>query len=462
MKNRVKRVMNFRVNDYRDIEARLEKMAESGLFLKECSNFLWTFEKGEPQKLKYTVTYFSEGSIFNPEITDNQQTYFDYAKEAGWEAVTQCNQMQIFSSKLENPIPFETQESEKLENIKKCMKKSFLPSTVGITVIFTLNLFLQLSSLRRDPIAFLSDANQLFVFAMIFTEVFYYLYLLVDNFVWCKRSARSIAQGGTCVENKVRVHKVIDIAVIVCIFVLLGAFLLHTATQASGFSLIVVVTQIPLLFFIFWASIKYLKKKKATAVFNRVVSFTILFLASIAYIAVTVWLIIRFDFSTENKSAYRIVNWQISSTQSYEYKLYNDVLPLTCEDLYGQIDYEYYSYEHKEDGTIFLIKNNYMQNSLPAKDSPPELGYEILQPKFSFVYNLVKKQLLTIPQWRENYSLKPANNEIFGTVEAYQGYYEESPTGKYILFFGDKIITLDAEKALTPPQIAVISEKLQF
>lgn len=71
MKDRVKRVVNFRFDRYRDMEVRLEKLAAEGLFLEKCGSFAWTFHKGEPKSLHYTVTYFSEGSLFNPDITDN-------------------------------------------------------------------------------------------------------------------------------------------------------------------------------------------------------------------------------------------------------------------------------------------------------------------------------------------------------------------------------------------------------
>ena len=93
MKDRTKRIINFRFDRYEDVENKLEKLAAKGLFLEKCGPFLWTFRKGTPKKLKYTVTYFSEGSVFNPDITDNQQTYFDYARAAGWNFVTQFNQM---------------------------------------------------------------------------------------------------------------------------------------------------------------------------------------------------------------------------------------------------------------------------------------------------------------------------------------------------------------------------------
>ena len=136
MVNTAKKLILFQFNHYKDIELKLEKMAEKGLFLKKVGTLFWTFEKSEPKKVKYTVTYFSEASIFNPTDTDNQQTYYDYAKESGWNFVAQLNQMQIFSSEDESPIPLETDEKEKLENIKKCMKKNFLPSTLSMIFVF--------------------------------------------------------------------------------------------------------------------------------------------------------------------------------------------------------------------------------------------------------------------------------------------------------------------------------------
>lgn len=84
MKDKITKVVKFRLDRYEDIENKLEKLAEKGLFLEECGSYLWSFRKGTPKKVKYTITYFSEGSVFNPDITDNQQTYIDYAKEAGW------------------------------------------------------------------------------------------------------------------------------------------------------------------------------------------------------------------------------------------------------------------------------------------------------------------------------------------------------------------------------------------
>ncbi len=460
MKDTVKKVINFRFDRYKDVEIKLEKLAAKGLLLEECGPFLWTFRKGSPQNLKYTVTYFSEASLFNPDITDKQQTYFDYAEAAGWHYVTEFNQMQIFCSDSDNPIPFETDEKEKFDNIRRCMKKSFLPSMVGLILVFMFNLLVQFNSFQLNPIDFLSDPIRLISFSMILGALIYNVYSLLSYFIWCKRSERLIFRGGGCFENTNLVYRIVDIIFMIFIFGSLGYFLHYLIFEQSWFALVLSILQMPILLIVFWSSINYLKKKKASAMINKVISFTVLIVANFAYLACIMLLIMKFGVNTGNDSDYRTVVWPITSTSSHEYRLYSDDIPLTCEDLYSPIDYDYYSYEKEIASSFFLAKSNYRQNALPAKDAPVEIEYDILEPQFDFVYHLAKNHLLEIPHWRENMSFETIDNNMFDTKEAYERYYENTPTGEYILFFEDKIIELNMEKLPTTKQISIIKEKL--
>lgn len=462
MKNTVKKIINFRFDRYEEIERKLEVFAAKGLFLEECDSFLWTFRKGTPKKLKYTVTYFSEGSVFNPDITDNQQTYFEYAEAAGWNFVTQWNQMQIFYSEADNPIPFETDEREKLKNIKKCMKKSFLPSTIILTVISILNLLIRFHSLQRDPIDFLSDSTQLILPFMLLTVCLYEIYSLLDYFLWCKHSEKSINSGGICIKNSSMVHKIIDTLFLIFILIGCGYYLLCLALKISWLGLLLSIGQMPIMMFVFWSSIKYLKRKKATAVMNKVISITVLMIANFSYLAFIVILVLKSGLTLDNNSAYRTVTWSLNEEYSREYRLYKEDIPLTCEDLYGSIDYDYYSYEKENNHTFLLTKSSYRQTSLPAKDAPPRIEYEILEPEFDFIYQIAKNHLLKIPEWQISTSFQSIDNKIFNTAEAYQQYFQDTPTGKYILFFSDKMIVLNMEEPLTSKQILTIREKLNF
>lgn len=462
MKDKITKVVKFRFDRYEDIEKKLEKLAEKGLFLEECGSYLWSFRKGTPKKVKYTITYFSEGSIFNPVITDNQQTYIDYAKEAGWNFVTQLNQMQIFCSEIDNPIPFETDEKEKLDNIKKCMNKNYIPWTIVGTLLFALNLILQLNIFQLNPIDFFSDSIRLLSISMIAAAIIYQVYSLITYFLWLKRSNKSIALGGECVRKSNVLNKSVDLIFMSFVFGSLGYLLFHLASKTNWFGLFLFIAQMPILMILFWSSIKYLKKKKASAIKNKVISITVLIFAAFAYLALIMTFIIRFGFGLDDDLNYRTVDWQLTETESYEYRLYSDEIPLTSEDLYGPIDYNYYSYEMEIDNTLFLSKSAYRQDSPPAKDTPPRIKYEILEPQFDFVYLLAKEHLIEIPEWRDNTTFEPIDNNIFDTVEAYQRYYENTPTGEYILFFGERIITLNIEEPLTTKQISIVKEKLQI
>ncbi len=462
MKDKIKKAVRFRFDRYEDIENKLEKLAEKGLFLEECGSYLWSFRKGTPKKVKYAITYFAEGSVFNPDITDNQQTYIDYAKEAGWNFVTQLNQMQIFSSEIDNPIPFETDEKEKLDNIKKCMNKNYIPWTIVGTLLFVLNLILQLNIFQLNPIDFFSDSIRLLSISMLAAAIIYQLYSLMTYFIWLKRSDKSIALGGECVKNSNLMNKIVEIIFMGFVFGSLGFLLFHLASKTSWFGLLLFIAQMPILMILFWSSIKYLKKKKASAIKNKVISIIVLSIGTFAYLAILLTVMMRFGFSMDNHMNYRTVDWQFTETESYTYRLYSDEIPLTSEDLYGPIDYNYYSYEKEIDNTLFLLKSAYRQDSPPAKDAPPRIEYEILKPQFDFVYQLAKGHLLEIPEWRDHVTFETMDQNIFDTVEAYHRYYEDTPTGDYILFFDEKIIILNMEEALTQKQISIIREKLQI
>lgn len=462
MGNYIKKIMQIRFDRYQDTETRLEAFALKGMFLSTCGPIMWTFKKGEPRRLNYAIAYFPEGSIYAPDISANQQAYLDLAYAAGWKLVTHYNQMHIFCNEAEHPVPFETDEKEKLDNIKACMRKSFVPSMIVMILTFMLNFVIQIQSFWRNPIDCLSNNSQLLSIFMILIVLVYEVYALLNYFIWCKRSERQIAGGGGCISNTSLGYKLIDMIFISFIFGCLAYFLCNLFFEVSLLGLLLCILQIPVLFLIFTASIKHMKKIKVSALVNKIISITVLALANFAYLALLLLLIIKFDFSAVVGSDYRTVTWPVTPSINQDYRLYKDFIPLTCEDLYGEINYDYYSYEKEVASTFFLTKTSYRQSSLPAKDAPPEIEYEILESPYRFVNQLAKEQLLTVPQWRESMSFHEIDSEIFGTADAYQEYYGADATGRYILFFEDKIVTLGMDDAATEAQIAVIRENLLY
>lgn len=462
MGNKVKKIVSFRFNQYKDIELKLEEMAQSGLFLEKVGAMFWTFKKAEPKNLKYTVTYFSEASVFNSVVTDNQQMYFDYAKEAGWSFVAEFNQMQIFCSEDENPIPFQTDEREKFDNIKKCMRKNFLPSTIAMILIFMLNLIVEYRAYAQNLIDFLAETRRLFLIAIILPTVIYFTYLLVAYLIWCRQCEKSLSMGGGCIEKRHRYQKTVDVILISYNLILVTLYILDMFQSGNLALVILGIIHIPILMFIFRFSIQYLKKKKQSATFNRIVSYTVLTVASFAYIFFVMIVIIKFDILYGEEKDYRTITWQMTSTETREYKIYNEDIPLRCEDLYEDITYDNYSYEKNMDDSIFLRRSHYRQDSLPGKNSPPRIEYMIIEPKFDFVYDIVVEDLRKIPEWSHK-KIEKMDNSGFSAEKAYQFYYnDKNYNGECLLLYKDKIVWLDLEDQLTERQADIIVEKLKL
>lgn len=453
MKN-TKRLMLMNYSYYKEIEKKLELYAKKGLFLEKMGPYFWTFKKTEPQNLKYTVTYFAEGSVFNPHPTDNQQTYFDYAKAAGWDFVCEYNQMQIFCSSLENPPEFETDEKEKLENIHKCMKKSFVISQLLMLLVFALNLFLRLNSLKRNPTDFLSSNIDLAALLMFISIILYSSYTLINYFMWYNKSKKSVDMGCSIIENFNKTQRYFDIGYLIFLFSLVGYMFIHLLTNTAFGIIALSVVQLPLFALVFWGSITLLKRRKFSANANKIISTSLLILTGVLYLGFMFYSIPRFSFSERSNKPYTTVG---------EYRLYSDKIPLTCEDLYGHIGFEYYSYEADEENTPLLHRNHYSQTSPPMKNAPPELEYSIYEPKFEFVKNIVVSDLTKLNDWSDR-KLETLDNAVFSTEKAYAFYYEEANgklfSGEYILVFTDKIIHIDAETPFTDEQIEIIKSKL--
>lgn len=453
MKN-TKRLMLMNYSYYKEIEKKLELYAKKGLFLEKMGPYFWTFKKTEPQNLKYTVTYFAEGSVFNPHPTDNQHTYFDYAKAAGWDFVCEYNQMQIFCSSLENPPEFETDEKEKLENIHKCMKKSFVISQLLMLLVFALNLFLRLNSLKRNPTDFLSSNIDLAALLMFISIILYSSYTLINYFMWYNKSKKSVDMGGFIIENFSKIRRYFEIGYLIFLFSLIGYMFIHLSTNTAFGIIALSVAQLPLFALVFWGSITLLKRRKFSANANKIISTSLLILTGVLYLGFMFYSIPRFSFSERSNKPYTTVG---------EYRLYSDKIPLTCEDLYGHIDFEYYSYEADEENTPLLHRNHYSQTSPPMKNAPPELEYSIYEPKFEFVKNIVVSDLTKLNDWSDR-KLETLDNAVFSTEKAYAFYYEEANgklfSGEYILVFTDKIIHIDAETPFTDEQIEIVKSKL--
>ena len=459
-----KKVMMLNINHYDEIENRLEQYAKEGLILKKTGTIFWTFTKSEPQNLKYTVTYFKEGSVFNPEYTDNQLTYFEYAKASGWELVCEFGQMQIFCNSQENPVPFETDDMEKLENIHKCMKKSFIPSQVLLLVVWILNLGVRIPSLISRPIDFLSDKVNLVSMLMFTSVVIFSAYTIISYYNWYNNSKKSILMGGEIKKSYSKTKSFFEKIYLVGLFAVLVYQFAIVFNDVNAWVIVLMALQVPFYIFVFSGMIKLLKKLKVSAITNRIITFVVYIFVAISFTAFVFYIVVNFDLTKPDEQRYNIIEWNLPNGDVYDYRIYSDEIPLTCEDLYGETDFEYYSYLKQVDKTIFLTKEKYSQQAPPVKEDIPEINYEIYTSKYNWVQKVVLNELITDKE-KFDYHAEIMDNNIFGTNEAYTFYdtndAKKSYISEYILVYEDKIIKINPTKQFNENESDMVIEKLR-
>ena len=463
MKTTCKKLMSLNYSYYKEIEKKLEARAKKGYILQKIGGTFWTFTKTEPQNLKYTVTYFDEGSIFNPHPTDNQLTYIEYAAAAGWDYVCEQNKMQIFSSSAENPTPFETDEKEQLKNIHTCMKKSFVFPEVLLLVMFLFNFVLRTESMFSRPTDFFSSKTDVITAFLFLDTIIFITYNLINYYVWYYKSKKSVALGMGCVNTFSKKKKAFEILCLAISLFLLGYMVLELFEYTNYLLIAIAFAQVPIFALVYWGSIKLLKKFNVSAKSNKIISISLLILTSILYIFFIFFAISKFDFPERTYKQYTSVEWEIFEGETREHRIYQDEIPLTCQDLYGEIDYDQYSYLETLESTFLLSKKVYSQSSFMAEDPTPRLSYAIYTPKFEFVYDLIVSELTHIEGWMR-VSPEPIDNAIFGTQKAYIFRYVYGDTdeyvGEYILLFDEEIIHIIADDPFTPEQTEVVKNAL--
>ena len=153
------RMEGFSFYDYDNITIHLEKMAQKGWMLEKIWNGFWKYRKIQPQKLKFAVTYFWEASDENMQHTENQEIFLESCEQAGWRLCAEWMQMQIFYSEQENPIPIETDEAAKLDNIHLCMSQQYLKTNLFLLLIMSVLSFSSGVNLIKTPLSALTISS---------------------------------------------------------------------------------------------------------------------------------------------------------------------------------------------------------------------------------------------------------------------------------------------------------------
>ena len=455
----------FSIYDRTGIETFLEKQAENGWMLDKTSAFGWHFHRITPQKIHFSVVYFSKASAFDPEPSEQQLSFQDFCEHTGWRLAASNAQMQIFYNEATDPTPIETDAALEVSAIHETARKSHLPGYYGLAGVGVLQAAFFIGRLISDPMGVVASNANLFSGLCWALMLIMSIVEIVSYYNWYRRAKAAADFDGSFVETKG--HRNFQIT-IVCFMLLAFAFLLisyggSTMTMIA-FTTIAIILGIAAI--IGWTS-ELMKKLKLSAKLNRTITIVLTLVLSFGLTGVLLFSVVdRITTFIPQKTAVETYDFR-----GMTFNVYHDKLPLAIEDLI-ETDYNGYSYENRNLDKSFLVeKQDITQRPRMDALDQPKLEYSITTVKFPLLYDWCKSVLLD--DFDHNYGRPEDDYEMWksqikidatpwGANEAYQLKLGGELQMRFLLCYDNCIVEIGFEHdwVLTMEQMAIIGEKL--
>lgn len=456
--SKVKRCFaNFSPFDQKTIETKLEEMAAKGWMIQKLGNLFWTYERTEPQRLHFAVTYFPEASEFDPKPSEGQLTREEFCTQDGWQLAVRWGAMQIFYSTQENPVPIDTDPVTQVETICRTMKKTVVPTQLVSLPISVFYLVFQLWELWHDPVDYLASSYKLLSLPMWPLLILVEGYELWFCFHWCRRAKKAARDG---VFLPVRSHQFLSwfVLAVAALFLLLSMG--GSAFSASAVAFGVVMTFIGMA--VGNGLSGWLKEQGASRRVNMVVSSVGVLLVVILAFAGMFALMIgnRFPFSP-GSTPVDTYEWN-----GHTYDIYDDPLPLELEDL---VEAEArWSKKAEIQESVFLTYGEYTQRPLYSEEVDYQIRYDITDVKVPALYPFIKESLVNARQDQLHGDFvfvdhfEPADPAPWGAQEAYQLRGNDGLMNTYLVCWEDRIVEIKFYWTPTAEQITRAADILHM
>lgn len=462
MKQTKRRFEPFAFYNSTGICRHLEKMAAKGWMLSWMSTYWWTYQRTQPRKLHFAISYLPNLSQFDPDNLEERQEFLDYCAHSGWHLACSAAQMHVFWNEEENPTPLETDPELELESIRASAWKGFLLGNGLLLGISLFQIFLFAMLYLGNPINFLSNSLLIYALtcfliaaALTITELVYYSR-------WSNKAVKMAPLGSLPQTVDTRylekgviyflvflllievVHEIVSgqkaelwiLAILGCIFLLL----LSQAMQALR---------------------DWLRRRGASRGLNRVLVAVLWITGSLAYAVGMMFL-----RPAANAAELAIRGAETYTVQGESYTAYQDAVPLSLEDLTGE-KLDSYSTRRTGDQTIFLSRYSVTQEPrLDAEDRDEllNLRYTVYSIFWPGLYEICKRDLLETGVLMEQYTLYsyiPADPAPWGAEEAFQRLNNAGGLeNEFLLCYDNTLATIEFSWAPTQEQMELAGRKL--
>ena len=448
------------------VAAHLEAMAARGWMLDKMGTWRWKYRRMEPKKLRFAVTFFSAVTPFDPEPTEELETYRDYCAAAGWQLAAAAGAVQVFFHEDEHAVPIETDPAAEYENIRRFMGKSCLPSYWAMGALALLEICFQIWRVWTQTVDVLSD-NYSVISALTWIPIALLAAAeLICYYRWRKK-ARAAAEQGQPLPG-MRSARKLSILTLVWTGLVLLLLLLSAFQYSRGMQLLLagMLAYMALMYLLARSAQDALKHLRVPSWVNIAVTFGIIISLTVGGMAGLLAALLRNPGTA----------WleERPPVETYEYngmtwRVYDAPIPLRIEDLVST-DYTQWSTEARVDSSFLLTHGEYSQRPRMDALSQPDLDYELVIIKAPFLYDLCKHDFISwlerdndqLPEeyWDE-YRLIDA--PAWGAEEVYQQYHFGEPRNQFLVCWPGRIaeVKFDWDWTITEDMMATAGEHLR-
>ena len=452
MKSTKRQLIPFSYYDLTGMERHLEKMAQKGWLLDKMSALGWRYRRIEPQKLHFTVSYCHRASAYDPEPTEEVQTFYDFCAHTGWRLAAEFGSMQVFYNDQEDPIPIDTDPAMEIQMVGREMKRA-LPFEILLLLIGFFMGGSWLYSLFHSPIDLLASPTNLFTGLCWLGLMVWSVADILTYLLW-RRRAKLAAQRGEFVPTR-GCHRIMQV---VMALVILGAIYFFITARLPGLRLLTgaMILEFVVLFLAVNGTKDFLKKRKVSRRKNQAVTIAVDVLLAVVLMA-------GISYGT------------ITLARNGGFSLAADIEPLlTIADLTGEEDPRYIVRSHVE-SSVFLKVREFTERSHPGESVRlPELSCKIVDVYLPGVYDFCLRELLhERDDWegltddgtviKPYYVYQEMDPVLVGAQAAWQRYAggeNGEPTGDYLLSYPGRLVVLECDWELTAEEMAIAGAKL--
>lgn len=462
MSDTKRRFERFSFYDHTGMERHLEKMAAQGWMVKKVG-FLWRYRKTEPRQVKFTVTFYPRASMFDPEPTEGELDFRAFCERTGWKLAASNAQLQIFYNEDLNAAPLYTDPVTEVETLHRTAKRAFLPSFYVLLALVLLQFYMFISDLVTRPLYLLSSTLRLCTVLMFIVLTFLLIAELAGYYSW-RRRARRAAQRGEFLRT--RSHIRLQTGCMAAAALILLLYLVSLALEADSLYLFLFALMAVLMAGTAALTVAIralLKRLRVPRNVNRVLTFGVPFVVGTVVTSAVVFLVVG------AVSGGRIAIGKDARTETYEYRgqvwhLYRDELPLVIDDL---LDTDAGDYIRERTGSESVLLGRFECNQHPRWDTPdraelPQLEYEIVSVKMSFLYGRCRQAKLKEYNGDGWYVWVPVDPAPWGAKEAWV--WTDKETGeardRYLLCGERRIVEISFSWTPDSEQMRTAGERL--